>query len=251
VSRVGKLICVIGAVGATAVSVAALGIAVAQANTSVPRITAKLIHDRLSVGARPQLHYRVAGEPRGSVLLIQARGAGGWKTDASLPVSAGASGTWTGSAASRGRFLYRALVEVGSRKLATSSTLTLYVYGAVPLSAILGTKVVSVTVNGESYAYAWKAVGWESDAIVQISATSCRSLHLTMAYTQNGSADVADVATLLVIQEARTVAGNVASGTIGTVEANVAGAFEIALQNAPGHAYGNGTASCWSPNGHA
>jgi hypothetical protein len=253
VSRASKLIAVAaGGVGGVAIlSASVLGFAAAQAAGGHPRVTGDLVQSDLSAGLRPQLRYDVSGAPHHSDLVIQSSTGAGWKTAARLSLPAHSSGRWTGPDARRGRYRYRLQVDQGSDTLATSPVLTLYVYGIIPLSAVLGTQVASVTIGGHSFSYAWKAAGWESDTIAQIAATSCRSLQLTMAYTQRAAANVADVATLLVIQQTRTATGNVTAGTIGTLKANLTGAFEIALQNAPGSAYGNGTASCWSSDGRA
>ena len=122
----------------------------------------------------------------------------------------------------------------------------------MPFSTLFGAKSRSVTLAGRRFSYVWSASGWNRHTVLLASATTCRSVTATLGYSALvSSAPVAQTATLVVLQRSGQHAMNVRSGSTGQTTAGVTtGALEIAVENAPGAAFGGGFATCRTRNGH-
>jgi hypothetical protein len=219
------------------------------AATTKPSVTWRFSQTTINVGTRPTLGF-VAHEGLGDLAAVQLLASHHWQTLSRVHPNASGAGRWVGERSRQGRFRYRVVLLKGGRVVAVGAPARLYVYAEVPLANLLGAKERSVVLKQKTYRYVWTASAWSRDTILFMGSPTCRSLKLTMAYLAPSSTTaVANVATLVVIQRNSSSRINVSSGDIGSLSVNLTGAFEIALENAPGTSYGNGHADCWSSNG--
>jgi hypothetical protein len=227
----------------------ALGFESAAATTK-PSVTWGFRENAISAGARPTLSF-TAHAAVGDLAAVQVLVGHTWQTLNRVQPTASGSGRWVGKRSRQGRFRYRVVLLKGGLVVAVAAPARLYVYAEVPLGNLFGAKERSVVLKQQTYRYVWTVSAWSRDTIFFLGSPTCRSLKLTMAYSAPSSTTaVANVATLVVIQRNSSSRINVSSGDIGSLSVNLAGAFEVALENAPGTSYGNGHADCWSSNGH-
>jgi hypothetical protein len=226
----------------------ALGFESAAAATK-PSVTWGFRENAISAGARPTLSFTALAAV-GDLAAVQVLVGHTWQTLSRVQPAASGSGRWVGKRSRQGRFRYRVVLLKGGHAVAVGAPARLYVYAEVPLANLLSAKERSVVLKQKTYRYVWTASAWSRYTIFFLGSPTCRSLKLTMAYLAPSSTTaVANVATLVVIQRNSSSRINVSSGDIGSLSVNLAGAFEIALENAPGRSYGNGHADCWSSNG--
>jgi hypothetical protein len=153
-----------------------------------------------------------------------------------------------------GMLVYRVLAESSTgQELSTAALPAVTSYGQVSLGDIVGSPPSTTTVGGAPFNYVWSASDWDRQTVWAIEQSSCRSLNLVAGYiAPAGPANVATTATVDIIQLDGTNAVNVPTNSTNTVAATLTDAsFEIALENAVGTAYINGSASCWTANGEA
>jgi hypothetical protein len=120
-------------------------------------------------------------------------------------------------------------------------------YRSVSLAALMHASEHTSPFDGRSLRYAWTAADWDRHTVAFVDRSGCRSISASIAYTQPGAAASEPVtATLVIIQRNRPLTSvNVRSGGIATLRATLhPGPFELAVENAPGTAYGDGSASC-------
>ena len=219
------------------------------AATTKPSVTWSFSQTAINAGSRPTLGF-VVHEGVGDLAAVQLLANHQWQTLSRVHPNASGSGRWVGERSRQGRFRYRVVLLKAGHVIAVGAPERLYVYAEVPLGNLLGAKERSTVLRQQTYDYVWTASAWSRDTIFFLGSPTCRSLKLTMAYLAPSSTTaVANVATLVVIQRNSSSRINVSSGDIGSLSVNLAGAFEIALENAPGRSYGNGHADCWSSNG--
>lgn len=244
---------VIRELGSTAIAIVAIAasslLTVPAGATDGPKLTWHLDKHSVNAGERPEIEYRFASLPQGSVLAIKILAGRSWRVVARASIGGSGAGSWIAPPVSQGRHSYSLDVSARDKKVLSSVPQIVLAYAETPLTAILGTTSQATIFNGSTFSFAWSATNWAHYVVANIGSSSCRSLKLTTLYIQTSPSDVAHVATLSIIQSAQTDSVNIGAGDIQTLSSRIDGPFEIAIDNAPGTAFGSGLGECWSKNG--
>lgn len=233
-------------------------ITVAPANAAVSRAKLSFVNAHVGAGEGVTAQYSARRVPEGGQVLLQkAVGtAGVWKKV--RRVSPGVARTATLIAPVMGRHAYRVVIRSAAKRIVARSAAILYSYGTVELATIDQNETRTVTLNdGMIYRYVWSA--YHSSVNVEtlkVERTSCRSLTLSAAFKQASSYTNTLPTTVTVVQEAAdpvtmsVLPNSTASMTTGVVP-GTAWALQVTVPRLGlgQYAYGNGTASCFTPTG--
>jgi hypothetical protein len=207
---------------------------------------------RAGTDARLQYHVQKILLARDKLLIAVNQDAQ-WTNLATLTPNRNGGGTWRSQAEPIGQYVFRLEIVSPSGALVAAQSHALSVLGRVPLTAILGSLTNTVQIASRRYAYSWSESGWSVRTVFLESNSSCRSLTLTAAYVLPAvRPNLADIATLVLIQHQDTKTVNVPAGRIVTLNSRLSsGPFELVVENVAGTVYGNGWASCSTVNGRA
>lgn len=239
------------------ISSGALG--ASPATAAAPRAGLVFVHAFVDAGAPATARYSARGVPTGGKVLLQkAVGtAGVWQKVRRLPAGMGRSVSLTAPA--MGRHAYRIVIKSASGRVVAKAATSLYSFGSVALSAVLDSSESTTTLNsGTIFRYLW--AGWAGESAheeFKVDRTSCRSVTLSLASKQEPRSTNMAPATETVVQEAAdptsvSIAPNTTASLTASLRPGTAWAVDTTVPTdyfGTNSVYGNGTASCYTPNG--
>lgn len=237
----------------------------ASPRAAAPAVSMSFVDASVNQRAASQVRYASAQLPRGSVLYLQ-RKFGTAQVYRNVKRLSGRSGRTTVPGVAMGRYFFRVVAMVGTRRTAASTQKALYVYGNLSLTQICSRSqdtsfsscsTGTVPVGTNVFAYAAYSGGYHSGPTstpdVTAQNSSCRSVTLRFALKsyQGAYAQTAGVALSQAAADQQTATGPigaVSSATFG-IQSSV---WNLTFWNEPESGesvYWDATFNCWSTTG--